>query len=137
MTLATLAARTASDPPIDFVLAARPRMVGPDWEVLLMSERLGRLLVSTLAGRPARAAPLGWVFAHAGQWGIFLPPESDEPAWPSDTTYLKAGTSLTLPTPGARPDAWPGASGWVSRDGNRLSRPLLVHPVLTSLAADA
>ncbi|WND40711.1 hypothetical protein RI578_41200 (plasmid) [Streptomyces sp. BB1-1-1] len=137
MTLATLVTRTALEPEPDLALAPRPRRVGPDWEVLLMSERLGRLLTSALAGRPARTAPLGWVFAHAGQWGIFLPPESDEPAWPPDTTYLQAGTSLTLPTPGARPDAWTGASGWVSRDGNRLSRPLLVHPVLTSLAADA
>ncbi|MFE1476603.1 hypothetical protein ACFW6N_22475 [Streptomyces cyaneofuscatus] len=137
MTLATLATRTALEPAPGLALTARPRQVGPDWEVLLMSERLGRLLTSALAGRPARTAPLGWVFAHAGQWGIFLPPESDEPAWPPDTTYLKAGTSVTLPAPGARPDAWTGSSGWVSWDGNRLSRPLLVHPVLTSLAADA
>ncbi len=137
MTPATLVTRTALEPAPDIAPAARPRRVGPDWEVLHMPARLGRLLTSALAGRPARTAPLGWVFAHAGQWGIFLPPESDEPVWPPDTTYLKAGTSLTLPTPGARPDAWTGAYGWVSRDGNRLSRPLLVHPVLTSLAADA
>ncbi|HWU05037.1 MAG TPA: hypothetical protein VN520_01290 [Streptomyces sp.] len=135
MTLATLATRTAPDPPSDLALAVQPRMVGPDWEVLLMPERLGRLLTSALAGRPARTAPLGWVFAHAGQWGIFLPSESDKPAWPPDTTYLKAGTSLTLPMSGATPDAWTSASGWVSQDGNRLSRPLLVHPVLMALTA--
>ncbi|MFK0119320.1 hypothetical protein [Streptomyces sp. NPDC090994] len=137
MTLATLATRTAPDPPSDLAVAGRPRRVGPDWEVLLMPERLGRLLTSALAGRPARTAPLGWVFAHAGQWGVFLPPESDEPAWPADTTYLTTGTSLTLPPAGARPDAWTGASGWVSQDGNLLSRPLLLHPVLTAVAADA
>ncbi|MEW1760489.1 hypothetical protein AB0393_28755 [Streptomyces cyaneofuscatus] len=130
---ATLLTRTAPVPPPELAATAQPQTVGPGWEVLLMPEPLGRLVVDALAGRPARTAPLGWVFTHAGRWGIFLPLQSDQPAWPSCTTYLTAGASITLPPDEARSKTWP-ACGWVSRDGEQLSRPLLLHPVLTALA---
>ncbi|MET8816117.1 hypothetical protein ABZW47_29450 [Streptomyces sp. NPDC004549] len=128
----TLRMRTA----LDLAEAARPQPVGPGWEVLLMPEPLGRLMVGALAGRPSTTTPLGWVFAHADQWGIFLPSESDELSWPPGTTYLKAGASVTLPPEETRPETWTGAYGWVSRDGPPLSRPLLIHPVLAVLGAD-
>ncbi|MFD4525567.1 hypothetical protein ACFWP7_16905 [Streptomyces sp. NPDC058470] len=135
MTLATLP-RITPGPPPRTAEPDRLQHVGPGWEVLFMPAPLGRLVRGALAGRPARAAPLGWVFAHAGQWGIFLPEESDDPAWPPGTTYLKAGASVTLPPLGAQQDGQDCAFGWVSRDGSPLSRPLLVHPVVTALAAD-
>lgn len=99
------------------------------------AQALGQLMTGALAGRPTRTAPLDWVFARGCEWGIFLPAESDDPAWPPGTTYLKAGTSLTLPPIRLRPDVRTGASAWVSWDGNLLSRPLLLHPILTALAA--
>ncbi|MCX4682206.1 hypothetical protein OG413_44300 [Streptomyces sp. NBC_01433] len=101
-----------------------------------MSEPLGRLVTRALAGRPAKVAALGWVFAHAGQWGIFLPEKSDDPAWPPDTTYLAAGGSVTLPPFNRRSPEHDGAFGWVSLDGSPLSRTLLLHPVVTALATD-
>ncbi|MFI1408902.1 hypothetical protein ACH4Y0_03030 [Streptomyces sp. NPDC020707] len=135
VTLATLT-RTAPGPPPRPAEAAPPQQVGPGWEVLLMPAPLGRLVTDALAERSARAAPLGWVFAHTGHWGIFPPERSDDLAWPPGTTYLKAGASITLPPPGAQPDRQSSASGWVRRDGGFLTRPLLVHPVLTALAAE-
>lgn len=113
----------------------RTREVGPGWEVLLMPEPLARLVTGTIT-QSAAAAAVGWVFAHAGQWGVFLPERSDDPAWPLGTTYLKAGTHVTLP-----PFTWgftecDGTSGWVSQDGGPLSRPLLLHPIVALLATD-
>ncbi|MGW3955364.1 hypothetical protein ACWEKM_31530 [Streptomyces sp. NPDC004752] len=100
-----------------------------------MAEPLARLVTDTIRGSAAASA-VGRVFAHAGQWGVFLPERSDDPAWPPGTTYLKAGTHVTLP-----PFTWgfadhDGTSGWVSQDGDLLSRPLLLHPVVTLLATD-
>ncbi|MFI5822850.1 hypothetical protein ACIA8I_27710 [Streptomyces rishiriensis] len=132
MTLATLTRSTTALP--SRADAPGLRQVGPGWEVLLMPEPLARLVTRALAGRPVKVAALGWVFAHAGQWGIFLPEMSDDPAWPPGTTYLAAGGSVTLPPFSRRSaeDAW----GWVRLDGSPLSRPLLLHPVVTALAAD-
>ncbi|MFF4933259.1 hypothetical protein ACFY2H_30875 [Streptomyces griseofuscus] len=134
MTLATLT-RPIPALPQDPLEGVQLRQVGPGWEVLLMSEPLARLVTPVLAGRPARVAPLGWVFAHAGQRGIFLPEQSDDPAWPPGTTYLKSGAKVTLPSFSQRWTEHDGTSGWVSLDGSPLSRPLLLHPVLTALAA--
>ncbi|WP_158713643.1 hypothetical protein [Streptomyces sp. NRRL WC-3626] len=100
-----------------------------------MPEPLARLVTDTIT-RSAAASAVGWVFTHAGQWGVFLPERSDDPAWPPGTTYLKAGTHVTLP-----PFTWgfaecDGTSGWVSQDGGPLSRPLLLHPIVSLLATD-
>ncbi|MFC8016583.1 hypothetical protein [[Kitasatospora] papulosa] len=99
-----------------------------------MPKRLAHLALHTFARSTASASALGWVFAHAGQCGVFLPEGSDNPAWPPGTTYLKAGANVMLPPLGAEP-AQDSASGWVSQNGSPLSRPLLIHPVLTALAA--
>ncbi|MEV7157113.1 hypothetical protein AB0N77_21190 [Streptomyces misionensis] len=114
----------------------RAQEAGPCWDVLLMPESLGRLVMGALAGRPSRTAALGWVFAHAGQWGVFLPAGSDAPAWPLCTTYLKTGWNVALPPDEARPETWTEVSGWVRRDGPQLSKPLLLHPIVTLLAAE-
>lgn len=137
MTLATLS-RSVPALPENPLEGVHLRQVGPGWEVLLMSEPLAQLVTRAFADRPVRAAALGWVFAHAGQRGIFLPEQSNDPAWPPGTTYLKSGANVTLPSFSQR---WAehehdGTSGWVSLDGSPLSRPLLLHPVLTALAAD-
>lgn len=134
MTPATLT-RTAPGPPPRPDEVLQTQQVGPGWEVLLMPAPLGRLVMDLLAGRAARTAPLGWVFAHADHWGIFLPEGSDDPAWPPGTTYLKAGANVTLPPLDLEP-AHDRGFGWVSRDGSPLSRPLLLHSVLTALATD-
>ncbi|WP_446044898.1 hypothetical protein [Streptomyces olivaceus] len=136
MTLATLMPRSAAEAPPHPAETSRSRQVGPGWEVLLMPMPLGRLVTAALARRPARTAPLGWVFAASGQWGIFLPEESDDPAWPAETTYLKTGAHVTLPPFNQRGAERDSTSGWVSLDGSPLSRPLQLHPVLTALAAD-
>ena len=135
MTLATL------PPPARLDLSPRPaaslrtREVGPGWEILLMPEPLARLVTDTITGSAAEPA-VGWIFAHASQWGVFLPEGSADPAWPAGTTYLKTGAHVTLP-----PFTWgfaerDGTSGWVSQDGGPFSRPLLLHPVVTHLATD-
>ncbi|MGW2652168.1 hypothetical protein ACWC1D_00675 [Streptomyces sp. NPDC001478] len=82
------------------------------------------------------ASALGWVFAHAGQWGILLPERSDVPAWPPGTTYLKAGASVTLPPFHSRLTDRDRTQGWANLDGPPLSKPLVLHPVITRLAAD-
>jgi hypothetical protein len=76
------------------------------------------------------------MFQHAGQRGIFLPVESNDPAWPQETTYLTAGETVTLPPPSWRITGREDASGWVRLQGPLLSRPLLIHPVVTLIAAD-
>lgn len=135
MTLATLTRPTAAQPqgPRE---GLHLRQVGPGWEILLITEPLAQLATRVLASRPARVAALGWVFAHAGQRGIFLPEQSDDPAWPPGTTYLKTGANVTLPPFSQRWAEHDSTSGWVSLDCSPLSRPLLLHPVLTALAAD-
>lgn len=135
MTLATL------PPPNGLDLSPRPsagprtREVGPGWEVLLMPEPFARIVTDAIT-RSAAAHALGWIFAHDGHWGVFLPEQSDDPAWPPGTTYLKAGTRVTLP-----PFTWgltdgDGTCGWVSQDGAPLSRPLLLHPIVALLAPE-
>ncbi|MFF7400660.1 hypothetical protein [Streptomyces murinus] len=112
------------------------REVGPGWEVLLMPAPLGRLVTDALR-RSAAASAVGWIFAHAGHWGILLPERSDDPAWPPGTTYLKTGGPVTLP-PSPRHVAFCDSTPrWVRRDGDLLSRPLLLHPVVTLLATSA
>jgi hypothetical protein len=123
--------------PLDRTDAPHSGQVGPGWEILLMPEPLARLTLRSLTGRPGTAATasLGWVFAHAGQWGIFLPEESDDPAWPPDATYLKAGANVTLPPWHWRIPPHHCGSGWVRQYGYPLSRPMMVHPVVTVLSA--
>ncbi len=135
MTLAILMPRSVPEALPHPAETPRPRQVGPGWEILLMPVPLGRLVTAALARRPARTAPLGWVVATSGQWGIFLPEESDDPAWPPETTYLKSGANVILPSFSQRWTEHGGTSGWVNLDGSPLSRPLLLHPVLTALAA--
>lgn len=101
-----------------------------------MPELLAELVTHTLGENTVAASALGWTFAHAGQRGIFLPELSDDPAWPSGTTYLKTGASVTLP-----PFHWllaerGGTEGWVTVDGPPLSKPLLLHPIVTVIAAE-
>ncbi|QKZ23891.1 hypothetical protein [Streptomyces chartreusis] len=100
-----------------------------------MPEPLARLVTAKLM-RSAAASAMGWIFAHAGHWGVFLPERSNDRAWPPGTTYLKTGEHVTLP-----PFTWGfaecgGISGWVNQDGVPLSRPLLLHPIVTLLAND-
>ncbi|MET9776280.1 hypothetical protein ABZ023_18800 [Streptomyces sp. NPDC006367] len=135
MTLAILPTGQALGRPLSPDGAPRPQPVGPGWEVLLMPELLADLVAQALKRTAVAASALGWVFAHAGQRGIFLPEFSDVPAWPPGTTYLKAGASVTLP-----PYHWQltdrdNTSGWVSQDGPPLSKPLLLHPIFALIAA--
>ncbi|MCQ1577138.1 hypothetical protein [Streptomyces parvus] len=102
-----------------------------------MPARLARLARRTFARSTASASALGWMFAHSGHCGIFLPEESGDPAWPPATTYLQTGETVTLPPPARRVTDWEDASsGWAGLDGPLLSRPLLVHPILTLIAAE-
>ncbi|MFI0813939.1 hypothetical protein [Streptomyces echinatus] len=112
------------------------RAVGPGWEVLLMPPHVARLAMRAFARSTASASAIGWMFQHAGQRGIFLPAESHDPAWPQGTTYLMAGENVTLPPPSWRVTEREDASGWVRLEGPLLSQPLLVHPIVTLIAAD-
>lgn len=96
-----------------------------------MPEPLAQLVMARLA-RSAAASAIGWIFTHADRWGIFLPVESGDPAWPHGTTYLGVGESVTVPQLSAHDNA----SRWINRDGPLLSRPLLVHPIVTLIAAE-
>jgi hypothetical protein len=101
-----------------------------------MPEPLARSVLAKIAGTTASSA-VGWIFAHRGAWGVFLPALSDDPAWPSGTTYLKTGGRVALPPVNCRFVEGDRTSGWVNRTGHPLSRPLLLHPVVTLLAHDA
>ncbi|MGW0603984.1 hypothetical protein [Streptomyces sp. NPDC002640] len=82
------------------------------------------------------ASALGWVFSYAGQRGVFLPERSDTPAWPPGTTYLHTGESVTLPPFHWQMDERDDTGGWMNLDGPPLSKPLLLHPIVTAIAAD-
>lgn len=137
MTLATLSPTCALGLPTGHLTTPEPQPVGPGWEVLLMPARLAHLARRTFARSTASASALGWMFAHADHCGIFLPEESGDPAWPPATTYLQTGETVTLPPPDWRVTDWEDtSSGWAGLDGPLLSRPLLVHPILTLIAAE-
>ncbi|MEV5279812.1 hypothetical protein ACFYMW_26110 [Streptomyces sp. NPDC006692] len=115
--------------------AAQPWPVGPGWEVLLMPSPLTDRVVHALGRATMAASALGWVFSHAGQRGVLLPEQSDTPAWPPGTTYLRTGESVTLPPFSLRVDERDDAGGWMNLDGPPLSKPLLLHPIVTAIAA--
>ncbi|MFF9785738.1 hypothetical protein [Streptomyces nigrescens] len=97
MTLATLLPGMAPGRPLNPGNASRSRPVGAGWEVLLMPGPLAERDAHVLGRATMAASALGWVFALAGQRGIFLPERCDIPVWPPGTTYLKTGASVTLP----------------------------------------
>lgn len=101
-----------------------------------MPEPLVQHVTRALGRTTVTASALGWTFTHAGQRGIFLPERSDEPAWPPGTTYLKTGESVTLPPFRQRMDEQDDTGGWTNLDGPPLSKPLLLHPIVTAIAAD-
>ncbi|MFJ4741191.1 hypothetical protein [Streptomyces sp. NPDC088775] len=136
MTVATLPSGKAPDRPRSRDSAPRLRTAGPGWEVLLIPAPLAECVAHACERSAMAASALGWVFAHAGQWGIFLPERSDVPAWPSGTTYLKTGASVTLPPFHSRLTERDRTQGWVNLDGPPLSKPLILHPVVTRIAAD-
>jgi hypothetical protein len=104
------------------------RPVGPGWDVVLIPEAIARRAVRALDR--VRLDAVGTVFAHHGTWGFFVPEQSDDPEWPDGITYRSAGSTVVLPplSPG------PG-SGWVRarHDGRLLTRPLLLHPVVSQV----
>ncbi|MFJ4972112.1 hypothetical protein [Streptomyces sp. NPDC088755] len=136
MTLATLPSGTVTGRTRSPDGAVRPRQVGPGWEVLLMPAPLAELVTHTLGENTVAASAMGWTFAHAGHRGIFLPELSDDPAWPPGTTYLKAGASVSLPPFHWRLAERGGTEGWVALNSQPLSKPMLLHPVVTLIAAE-
>ncbi|MYU06030.1 hypothetical protein GTY81_19510 [Streptomyces sp. SID8366] len=136
MTLATLPRHNRLGPSPGLADGVWTGKVGPGWEVLLMPEPLARLVTDALSGSAAQSA-LGWTFACAGHAGAFLPEQSDDPAWPPATTYLKTGALVTLPPFTWRVARLDSTPGWVRRTGDPLSQPLLLHPIVTLLATDS
>ncbi|MGX1632484.1 hypothetical protein ACWGUL_00260 [Streptomyces albidoflavus] len=101
-----------------------------------MPAPLAELVTHTLGENTVAASAMGWTFAHAGHRGIFLPELSDDPAWPPGTTYLKSGASVTLPPFHWRLAERGGTEGWVALNSQPLSKPMLLHPVVTLIAAE-
>ncbi|MEU5839763.1 hypothetical protein ABZ820_39780 [Streptomyces diacarni] len=120
-------------PPVDLPEGPWARAVGSGWDVVLVPEGVARQAVQALYELPAD--PVGTVFALDGQWGFFLPEESDEPRWPPYVRYLKAGASVTLPPACWTRDLDGTGSGWVRRpwDGRLLTPPLMLHPMVNAV----
>lgn len=98
-----------------------------------MPVSLARPVVHRLDRTTAAADAVGWVFTTGSHWGFFLPDGSDDPVWPSGTTYLKPETCLLSPVERQLPQR-DGEYQWVRRTGPPISRPLPLHVVVSLIA---